>query len=117
MNDLTKLAKELRNCNGAVNKFEQKLIDVDNEKADKNSCTVILNKTDYVNKVNAMIDEGLSKDKYVETVDSTHNDLKHSQDFIYRHFYKTKYYDGMRPVPNQPARFVATAKRHEFNTI
>ena len=35
---------------------------------DKESCTVILNKTDYVNKVNAMIDEGISKGEYVETV-------------------------------------------------
>ena len=73
--------------------------------ADKESCTVILNKTEYVNKVNAMISEGISKGKYVETVDSTHRDLKHFQDFLYRHFYKTKYYDGMRPVSNQPARF------------
>ena len=37
--------------------------------AEKESSTVILNKTDYVNKVNAMIDEGISKGKYVETVD------------------------------------------------
>ena len=57
----------------------------------------ILNKTDYVIKVNEMINEGISKDKYVETVGSTHKDLKHFQDFFYRHFYKTKYYDGMRP--------------------
>ena len=32
MNDLTKLAKELQNYNQEVNKFEQKPIDVDNEK-------------------------------------------------------------------------------------
>ena len=85
--------------------------------ADKESCTVILNKTDYVNKVNEMINDGISKCKYVETVDSTHKDLKHFQDFLYRHFYKTKYYDGMRPISNQPARFFATAKTHKFDTI
>ena len=85
--------------------------------ADKESCTVILNKTDCVNKFNAMISEGISKGKYVETVDSTHKDLKHFQDFLYRHFYKTKYYDGMRPVSNQPARFFATAKTLKFDTI
>ena len=39
------------------------------------------------------------------------------QDFLYRQFYKTKYYDGMRPVSNQPARFLATAKTHKFDTI
>ena len=71
--------------------------------ADKEPCTVILNKTDYVNKVIAMISEGISKGTYVKTVDSTHKDLKHFQDFLYRHFCKTKYYDGMRPVSNQPA--------------
>ena len=32
MNDLTKLAKEPQNYNREVNKFEQKPIDVDNEK-------------------------------------------------------------------------------------
>ena len=84
---------------------------------DKESCTVILNKTDYVKKVNAMISEGISKGKYVETVNNTHTDLKRFQDFLYRHFYKTKYYDGMRPVSNQPARFFATAKTHKFDTI
>ena len=85
--------------------------------ADKESCTVILNETDYVSKVNAMISEGISKGKYVETVDSTRKGLKHFQDFLYRHFYKTKYYDGMCPISNQPAHFFATAKTHKFDTI
>ena len=78
---------------------------------------VILNETDYVNKVNARTSEGISTDKYVQTVTNTHKDLKHFQDFLYRHFYETKYYDGMRPVSNQPARFFATAKTHKFDTI
>ena len=73
---------------------------------DKESFMVILNKTDYVNKVNAMINEGISKGKYVETVDNTNKDLKHFQDFLYRNFYKTTYYDGMRPISNQPARLL-----------
>ena len=34
------------------------------------------------NKVNAMIDEDISKGKYVKTVDSTHKDLKHFKDFL-----------------------------------
>ena len=38
--------------------------------------------------------------KYVETEDSTYKDLKHSQDFPYSHFYKSKYYDGMHPKSN-----------------
>ena len=60
--------------------------------ADKRSCTVILNKREYVNKVNAMTDEVISKTKYVETVDSTHKDLKHFQDNV------------MHPISNQSAR-------------
>ena len=63
-----------------------------------------------------MINEGILKGKYVETADRTHKDLKHFQDFLCRHFYKTKYYDGLRPVSNQPARFFAAAKRHKFDT-
>ena len=43
--------------------------------SDKESCTVILNKTNCVNKVNAMISERISKGKYVETVNSTHKDF------------------------------------------
>ena len=82
--------------------------------ADKESCTVILNKTDYVN---AMINKGISKGKYVEIVDSTNKDLKHFQDFLYRSFYKTRYYDGMLPLSNQPPRFLATAKTHKFHNI
>ena len=51
--------------------------------ADKETCTVILNRTDYQNKVNNMINEGIAEGKYIETVDSTHKDLKYFQDFLY----------------------------------
>ena len=64
-----------------------------------------------------MISEGISKGKYTEIVDSTHKDLKHFQGFLYRHFYKTKYYDRMRPVSDQPARFFATTKTYKLVTI
>ena len=50
--------------------------------ADKESCTLILNKTDFVNKVNKVTDEGIASGKYVETSDTTHADLKHFQDFL-----------------------------------
>ena len=49
---------------------------------DKETCTVILNRTDYIKKVNAMIDDGISQSKYVETVDNTHQDLKHFQNLL-----------------------------------
>ena len=85
--------------------------------ADKESCTVILNKADYVNKVNKMIDEGIAGGKYIETSDTTHTDLKRFQDFFYRHFKDKKCYDEMRIVSNQPAQFFATAKTHKFKSL
>ena len=58
--------------------------------ADKETCTVILNRTDYQNNVNNMINEGIAEGKYIQTVDNTHKDLKCFQDFIYRNLYKHK---------------------------
>ena len=76
----------------------------------KESCTVILNKADYVNKVSKMFDEGIASGKYVEASDTTHTDLKHFQDLLYRYFKDKKCYDEMRPLSNQPAWFYITAK-------
>ena len=42
--------------------------------------------------------------------DNTLFDLKRFQDFLFRHLYKQKDYEVMRPGPNQPGRFFATAK-------
>ena len=39
--------------------------------ADKESCTAILNKNDYVCKVGQMIEDGIAEDKYIETSDNT----------------------------------------------
>ena len=55
----------------------------------KETFTVILNRTDHVINVNAMIDDGISKGKYVATVGNTHQDLRYLQNFLYIHFYKT----------------------------
>ena len=82
--------------------------------ADKESCTVILNQSDYIKKVNNIIKEGLQQGIYIETMDTTQSDLKHFQDFLYRHFKKSEHYDLMRPVSNQPGRFFATTKTHKF---
>ena len=49
--------------------------------------------------------------------DHTHQDLKHFQNFLYRHFYKTEYYDKISPISNQRARSFGTAKTHKFNKI
>ena len=85
--------------------------------ADKETCTVILNRTDYQNKVNNMINEGIAEGKYIETVDNTHKDLKLFQDFFYRNLYKHEQYENMRPKSNQPGRFFATAKTHKFDSV
>ena len=85
--------------------------------ADKESCTVILNKSDYIRKVNNIIEEGMQQGKYIETIDTTQSDLKHFQDFLYRHFKRSEYYDQMRPVSNQPGRFFETAKTHNFTSL
>ena len=85
--------------------------------ADKESCTVILNKADYVTRVNKSIDEGIASGKYVETSDTTHTDLKDFQGFFYRHFKDKKCYDEMHPVSNEPARFFVTAKAHKFKSL
>ena len=40
--------------------------------ADEESCTAILNQTDYQNKVNNMINEDIIERKYIQTVKNTH---------------------------------------------
>ena len=51
--------------------------------ADKETCTVTRNITDYQNKVNNIINEGIVEGKYSETVGNTRKDLKPFQDFLY----------------------------------
>ena len=81
--------------------------------ADNESCTVILNKSVYIRNVNNIIEEGIEQGEYIETEDTTQSNLKHFQDFLYRHFKKSEHYDQMRPISNQPSRFFATAKTHD----
>ena len=85
--------------------------------ADKESCTVILNKSDYIRRVNNIIGEGIQQGKYIETIDTTQTDLNHFQDFLYRHFKRSEHYDQMLPVSNQSGRFFATAKTHKFTSL
>ena len=50
--------------------------------ADKESCTVILNKNDYIRKISNIIKEGTQQDKYIKTIDTTQCDLKLLQIFF-----------------------------------
>ena len=56
----------------------------------------------------------MQQGKYRETLDTTQSDLKHFQNFLYKHLKKSEHYDQMRPVSKQPGRFFATAKTHKF---
>ena len=62
---------------------------------DKDSCVVIITRGDYNNKLEAILSDGISKDIYVPTEDTT---LKLFQGFLRINF-KDKYdkYEEMRP--------------------
>ena len=86
-------------------------------KADKDSSVVMMNRKDYNEKLENMIQEGINNGTYIETVDTTLQDLKQFQSFLYRNFKSHKKYKEMIPSSNQPARLFATAKTHKFKNI
>ena len=61
-----------------------------------------------------MIDKEITSGKHAETSDTTHTDLKHFQDFLYRYSKDKKCYDQMHHVSVQPVRFFVTARTHEL---
>ena len=79
-------------------------------------CTVIINKSDYIKKVNNIIKEGMQQGKYMENMDSTQSDLKHFKVFFYSHFKKSNY-DQMRPNSNQTGRLFTYVKTHKFTSL
>ena len=82
---------------------------------DKDSIAVFMNKIDYINKVDDMINEGITNRKYEKTTNNTHKDWHNFQSFLQYNFSKHKDYSKLRPVSNQPARLFATAKTHKFS--
>ncbi|XP_066923867.1 uncharacterized protein [Clytia hemisphaerica] len=84
---------------------------------DKDSSVVVMNKVDYVNKLQAMINEGIDQGVYKHSDDNTLIDLKRFQDFLYRNFRKYEHYEKMRPTSNAPAKLYGTAKTHKFTNI
>ena len=50
---------------------------------DKDSCVIIMDKVDYVTKMEETINNGIQKGVYAETEDNTLRDLKRFQDFLY----------------------------------
>ena len=55
-------------------------------KVDKDSSVVILNKTDYIEKLENMVKEGIDKGTYTLTEDNTIKDLKNFKQFYKRNF-------------------------------
>ena len=51
---------------------------------DKDSCVVILKRSDYDKEFQSMIDEGTTNGTYAPTADSTLTDLKKFKDFLHR---------------------------------
>ena len=76
----------------------------------------MIDKHDFVRKMEDMIHEGIQNNVYKETNDNTLKDLNPFQDFVYRNFKKHKQYDKMFPSSNQPAKLYGTTKTHKFST-
>ena len=53
---------------------------------DKDSCVVILKRSDYDKEFQSMIDEGTTNGTYAPTLKSTLTDLKKFKDFLHRNF-------------------------------
>ena len=86
-------------------------------KGDKDSSVVIMKKSDYVTKLDTMINDGIMKGTYVETIDNTLKELSGFQDFLCRNFRNYECYKDIQPGSNQPARFYGTAKTRKFETL
>ena len=77
-----------------------------------------MQKDDYNDKIQQMIDEGIKNGIYTHTEDNTLNNLRKFQDFLRRNF-KDKFvrYEDMRHMSNQPGHIIAAAKRHKLNSL
>ena len=73
-----------------------------------------MQRADYVNKLETMIEEGITNGKYVVTEDNTLKDLKSFQDFLTRNFKSSLPLNKVKPTSNQPAFLYGTAKTHKF---
>ena len=84
---------------------------------DKDSCIIIMNRQDYFQKLEDMLNKGIKRGTYERSTNTTKQDLETFQSFLYWNFKNHPSYDKMRPKPNQPARLYATAKIHKFNDL
>ena len=84
----------------------------------KDSSVVILNKPDYIEKLENMVKEGI-EGTYTLTEDNTIKDLKNFKEFLKlkRNFKGYDKLDDMLPTSNQSARIYASAKTHKFSSV
>ena len=77
-----------------------------------------MTREDYNDKLEAILNDGISKDIYAHAEDTTLRHLKLFQDFLRRNF-KDKYnkYEETRPASHEPGKLYATAKTHKFNSL
>ena len=83
-------------------------------KGDKDSSVVIMKKSDYVTKLDTMIDDGIMEGTYIETTDITLKELWQFQGFLYRNFHNHERSKDMQSDSNRP---YGTAKTHKFGTL
>ncbi|XP_057316765.1 uncharacterized protein LOC130657781 [Hydractinia symbiolongicarpus] len=82
---------------------------------DKDTSVEVLDKNDYQQIVQNMVDQDMEEGKYFRSDDTTIKDLSSFQGFLHRHFKDHPEYQNMRPSSNQPAQFFATAKTYKFD--
>ena len=69
---------------------------------DNESCVVLMDKTDYRDQLQKMVDDGIKNGIYEVVEDNTLKDLKHFKSFLNRNFRKYEHYAEMLPKSNQP---------------
>ena len=79
-------------------------------KGDKDSCKVVMKKSNYVTKLDTMINDVIMKETYVEITGNTLKELSRFQDFLHRNVYNNEHYKDMQSDSNQPTGLYGTAK-------
>ena len=76
-----------------------------------------MNKSDYQNKMQQMINDGMRDGIYKVTADNILDDLKTLKSFLYHNIYgKYEHYEKMLPKSNQPGQLYGTAKTDKFSS-
>ena len=88
-----------KHLKGIVN--DKKLIVVS---GDKELCVVLIDRTDYQDKLQTIVDDDIKSVIYKVAEDNTLKDLELFKSFLDRNFRKYEHYDKMLPKSGQPTR-------------